>query len=71
VLILAVTCPISKVNLFSTVFYSTIISGVDISVSIVLLIYTSIYNTSCADGGLRYTSHFTSLRISWNTVTIK
>jgi len=38
VLILAITCPVSKLNLFSTVFYSTIISGVDITVSGVLLI---------------------------------
>jgi len=38
VLILAITCPISKVNLFSTVFYSTIISGVDMSVSRALLL---------------------------------
>ena len=32
-LILAITCPINKVDLFSTVFYSTIFNGVDISVS--------------------------------------
>jgi hypothetical protein len=38
VLILAITCPISTVNLFSTVLYSTIISDIDISVSRVLLL---------------------------------
>jgi len=54
--------PVSKLNLFSIVFYSMIISGIDITVSRLLAVltllyqecyffYTSVYNISWVDGG--------------------